>query len=43
MKHEAIGEIPMEQHQMTNEEKNEMLHKVALEAAKKNVVEAPTQ
>jgi hypothetical protein len=28
---------------MTDEEKNEMLHKVALEAAKKNVVEAPSK
>jgi hypothetical protein len=28
---------------MTDEEKNEMLHKVALEAAKKNVKEEPTQ
>jgi hypothetical protein len=28
---------------MTNEEKNEMLHKVALEAAKKNQVELPTK
>jgi len=28
---------------MTDEEKNEMLHKVALEAAKKNVKEEPSQ
>ena len=28
---------------MTNEEKNDMLHKVALEAAKKNVKEEPSQ
>jgi len=33
----------MEAHVMTDEEKNEMLHKVALEAAKKNVKEEPTQ
>ena len=33
----------MEKHEMTVEEKDEMLHKVALEAAKKNVVEEPTQ
>jgi len=41
--HVAIGEIAMEKHVMTDEEKNEMLHKVALEAAKKNVKEEPTQ
>ena len=38
-----VGEIPTEAHVMTNEEKNDMLHKVALEAAKKNVKEEPTQ
>ena len=32
----------MEAHVMTDEEKNEMLHKVALEAAKKNVKVEPT-
>jgi len=33
----------MEVHVMTDEEKNDMLHKVALEAAKKNQVEVPSQ
>ena len=32
----------MEAHVMSEEEKNEILHKVALEAAKKNVVEVPS-
>jgi hypothetical protein len=43
LKHAEIGEIPMEVHVMTDEEKNDMLHKVALEAAKKNVKEEPSQ
>ena len=43
LKHVEIGEIPTEAHVMTKEEQNEILHKVALEAAKKNVVEEPTQ